>query len=473
MKKNLFVLILAAILICALSGCGGSSVSLTPTLVWWLVGSQPEDLSESVRTISDYTMEKIGVRFEIRIGGWANYLERFTTVVNSGEYFDIMFSDLSSYNQFTALGAFEEIESMVREEAPALLDVIPPLVWDGVRIKGKIHAVPTYKDSASTIYHIWDETYVKKYNIDISKTDYAGLDRAFRKMKEGEGRRFYPFPQGKGTNNFLFDRYDSLSAGLQPLGVRLDDAGRRVVNTLEQPDIIEAHRYMHRWYEAGIINTDASLAEEAPRAKPFMMAQGWPSAATYWALQEGVEKYLVQRYLGPAYTTDSIQGSMNAISVNSKYKKEALKLLELANTDRRFRDMLAYGVEGKHFEYTSPVTIRKLRDSWTLPAYQQANFFIMSTEENQAGAWDEVKELNESASASALLGFVLDISEIRNEVAACKTVWDKYRFDLKAGASDPDVALPACAAELKLNGFDRIIAEAQRQVDEAFSGGNR
>jgi putative aldouronate transport system substrate-binding protein len=30
---------------------------------------------------------------------------------------------------------------------------------------------------------------------------------------------------------------------------------------------------------------------------------------------------------------------------------------------------------------------------------------------------------------------------------------------------DPDVAVPQALAELRANGFDQIIAEAQRQVD--------
>jgi putative aldouronate transport system substrate-binding protein len=478
MKKFSFFFLFAALLMLIVLGCtkAGDTTAASsgsPTLIWWLFGTQPTELSETVRTMSDYTMEKLGVRFEIRMAGWADMYQRFTTVINSGEYFDLMFTDYSNYNPNTTLGAFAEIEDLVKTEAPGLMELIPPLVWDGVRIKGKIYAVPTYKDSSRTVYQIWDETYVKKYNIDITKTGYADLDRAFRTMKQGEGRRFYPFPQAKGSNNSLFINYDSLSVGLEPLGVRLDDTSRRVVNTLEQPDVIDAHRYMYQWYQAGIINADANLAEDAPRQKPFMLAQGWPSAAILWAALEGVDTYLVQRWKGPVYTTDSIQGSMNAVSANSRHKAESLKFLELANTDRKFRDMLAYGLEGKHFEYVSPVTIQKLNNDWTLSAYQQATFFNMSTEANQAAAWDEVRELNEHAEASALLGFSLDITNIRNEVAACKTVWEKNRFDLKSGAVDPDTALPACTAELKLNGFDRIITEAQRQIDEYFASANQ
>jgi hypothetical protein len=39
---------------------------------------------------------------------------------------------------------------------------------------------------------------------------------------------------------------------------------------------------------------------------------------------------------------------------------------------------------------------------------------------------------------------------------------------IKIGAMDPEVAIPRFMAELRAAGFDRIIAEAQRQVDEAY-----
>lgn len=469
MKKAMFkIIVLLAVIVLTFnfSACSrrGNRADV-PTLVWWLIGTQPHDLSRAVKIMSDYTEAKIGVRFEIRMAGWGD-TARLQTVVNSGEHFDIMFITDENYNNFVNLGAFAGIEELIRTEAPGLLEIIPPLVWEGTRIRGEIYAVPTYKDSATTLFHIWNEAFVKKYNLDITDTSLAGLDRNLRAVKKGEGRRFYPMLMARSTSNFLFNIFDSLAAGLQPLGVRMDDPYLRVVNTLEDPDVIKGFQYFHRWYRDGIINPDANILLEAPRQKTFFIAQGWPSAARLWAALEGVESYLVQPCWGPFFTSDSIQGSMNAISANSRHKAEALRLLELANTDRKFRDMLAFGLEGIHFEYTSPTTIRRLNDNWTLAAYQQATFFILSEPDDQAGGWDEVRKLNEMATPSPLLGFVLNIENIMNEIIACRIVWEKYNADLNAGASNPDVILPVAIADLRANGLDRIIEEAQRQLDK-------
>ena len=53
--------------------------------------------------------------------------------------------------------------------------------------------------------------------------------------------------QGSPFNGF-FNEYDGLTAGLQPMGVKIDDETRTVVCTLEQPDIMENLKLMHQWY---------------------------------------------------------------------------------------------------------------------------------------------------------------------------------------------------------------------------------
>jgi putative aldouronate transport system substrate-binding protein len=452
-------------------GTAGGSSSGVPTLVWWQIGSTQTGFDQHLKTISDYTQEKIGVRVEIKQAGWGDAGQRFNTMVNAGEYFDILFTDAGTYNRFTSLGAFADLTDLLSSDAPALLNAIPELLWKGVTIKDRIFAVPTYKDSAATIYQFWDDRVVQKYGLDLSAASWAQVDANLRKIKEGEGQRYYPMILARGENLFIFQNYDSLMADLFPLGVRRDDASRRVVNTLEQPDVLEAMGYLHSWYEAEIINPDANMVDETPKYRPFFMSQAWPSVASSYATSAGIEKYDALKFFGPSYSTDSIQGSMNAISTNSRYKKEALKLLELVNTDSKFRDMIAYGIEGLHFHYVNDgAAVHRDRSDWPLVNYQEGSFFTETPEDTvPSDYWDEVRKLNESAAPSIMLGFMMDIESVQSELMNCRTAWQKYYFDLKSGASDPAVTLPRVIAELKNAGFDKVLAEAQRQVDAYFT----
>ncbi|MDR0643598.1 MAG: ABC transporter substrate-binding protein [Treponema sp.] len=466
-----FPLVFAALV--SLFGCGKSAGSGIPTLIWWQIGSNTADLAHYSQILGDYTQEKIGARLEIRQGTWANATQRFNAMINTGEYWDILFSDANTYPSFASLGAYADITGLVKEAAPDLYKGIPEELWRGVSLNGIIYGVPTYKDSASTMYAFWDADIVNKYQLNIEDNSWQNLDFNFKKIKAGEGQRYYPYIMSKGEVDPVFLRYDTFTSFLHPIGVRSDDPERRVVCTLEQADVLEAFYYMHHWYETGIINPDANMVDNLPKYRPYFIAQAWPAVAASYATSAGIERYLPSKFYGPIHSTQSIQGSINCISVNSKYKEEALKLLQLVNSDPKFRDMMAYGIEGDHFHYVTMPDGRKAvhrdRTDWPLVNYQEGNYFIETPEDTvPAGYWDEVRHLNETAAASRLLGFNMDITPVENEVINCKNTWMKYYTDLRTGASDPDVTLPLVIAELKKKGMDRIIAEVQRQIDEFY-----
>jgi putative aldouronate transport system substrate-binding protein len=212
------------------------------------------------------------------------------------------------------------------------------------------------------------------------------------------------------------------------------------------------------------------MIDEGPLGVPFFMAQAWPSVAYSYAISYGIDRYDPVVFSGPIYSTGSIQGSLNAISINSRYKEEALRFLQLVNTDTYLRDVLHMGIEGKHFEYVNDKSaIRRLRTDWPLVNYQQGSYFIQTPIDTApSGYWDEVRHQNEIAVPSVMLGFMMDTEPVLTDILNCRSVWYKYKIDLKTGAADPDMVLSGVIEELKANGLDRVIAEAQRQVDEFF-----
>ncbi|MDR9852059.1 ABC transporter substrate-binding protein [Paenibacillus sp. VCA1] len=494
MKKPLKLLSTACVLtllMSALAACGSksdtsasdpkasdasktsSSSTDVPTLVWWTIGGQvPNNFDKAVAAMNEYTAEKIGVKVDIKVASWGEWDTKINTIVNTGEPFDIMFTNGSKYNQQVAMGAFADLTDLVQSETPDLYKLIPEKVWDGSKVGGKIYSVPTYKDSSLTQYWVFDHKYVEKYGIDVpNMKTLKDLDKPFHDMKAGEGKSFYPLPmtQSEGLNGF-FNEYDDMALGLAPIGVKADDASRKVVSVLEQPDVMENLKMLHKWYQDGIINPDAPTKPEPDKGKPFMSAQGFPGAEVGWQVNNGVEKYdMVQNY-GPIYTTTTIQGSLNAISANSKYKKEALKYLELVNTDPKLRNMLAFGEEGVDYKKVDgEKVVERTTDTWPLAAYTQGTFFDMATQKDApADQWEQVKKLNEQAFASSLLGFSMDISNLSTEVANTKAVWDKYRYELLTGASDPEKMVPKIVSELKAAGMDTLMKAAQEQIDAFF-----
>jgi putative aldouronate transport system substrate-binding protein len=464
-----------AVLVCLTAVTGfaggrsaGNSTSV-PTFDWWLIGDPPPNMAEGQKVINDYTESKIGVRVEFKWFSWGDVTSRQTTMINSGEYWDVWSLLGSDYYDYSRRGVFADITDSL-PKYPGLTQIIPQALWDGFKVKGRIYGVPTYKDSSATHYFLWNEALVRKYNIDVnSMKTMADYDRALRTIKAGEGARFYPIQEGKGQAAIrcflLMLDYDQ-SFGMNSIGVKFSNPDTRVVNMLEDPEFVDYLRYFHRWYQDGIINPDAPILSEAPKNAALVYGQGWPLA---WndaaAASNGWEHLVFNQVYGPVYTTETIL-AYNAMSANSRNVKAGLKFLELVNTDRKLRDMLAYGIEGQDFEYVTPATIRKLTASWSMAAFEHGTFFTMSTEHGIPNPWDEVRQLNEQAKPSAIFGFAFDRTPVQNEFSNCRIIWDRFSAQLLTGAADPDVAVPQALAELRANGFDRIIAEAQRQIDE-------
>lgn len=483
MKMKRIVALLCTVVLMAsmAAGCGtsggtasgGAKTAATatgevPTLVWWLIGNLPQDLDQVVEKINAYTSEKIGVKVDIKMASWGEWDQKVNQIVNTGEKFDIMFGDYTYYGKFVQKGAFADITDLVQKETPDLYKFIPEKVWEGTKVDGKIYSVPTYKDSSMTQYWMIDDTYAKKYNIDVtSLKTMDDLDKVVTKIKQGEGKNVYPIEleQNEGFPAVL-GNYDDLALCLQPIGVRFDDKSRKVVSVLEQPDSMANLEMLHKWYQEGIINPDAPTTKDYQKGKIFMSAQGFPGAELSWQSQMGVAKYDTIPVLGPIYSDSTIQGSVNGISSNSEHKAEALKLLQLVNTDKKLRDMLAYGLEGTDFNYTSDGTVKTITDAWGGGNYAVGTFFNMSTQEGAPkDQWDLVKKQNEEAASSTCLGFTPDTKNLANELTNCQAVWDKYRYELKTGASDPKVMVPKIVAEMKAAGMDKIISAIQFQID--------
>jgi len=259
---------------------------------------------------------------------------------------------------------------------------------------------------------------------------------------------------------------------LKSLGVRVDDKSRTVVNVLKEEEVLHQLEIFHQWYKDGIINADAPILTQIPDYRIVQIAQGWPSAAkTSWGPKMGTEAVAVQ-YTEPIVSNRTVRGSLNAIYSGSRYPEKALEFLQLVNLDPYVRDSFYYGLEGDNFVYTDDRKIKKLNHDWNkkVAGYTQGTFFTVSQEAGQKiNQWDEVKQLNAEAEGSVLLGFDMDTSNVENELANCLAVYNKYESILLTGAQDPHQLVDTITKELKIAGFEKIMEEAQKQIDEAYN----
>ncbi len=438
------------------------------TLKWIQVGNgMPKNYDAWLEQINPYLEEKIGVNIDMEIVPWGDWDNRRSVITNSGEAFDILFTDAVRYNAEISTGVFMDITDMLPEYAPELYDMIPEDYWKAASVNGKIYAVPTYKDSSVTNYFIWDADVAAKYDIDYTSIiTYDDLYTALKTIKDGEGEA--PYRMSKNGADFLLTSYyDQLGAGLPVLGIKYDDTEKTVVNPLEDPEIMEQLKTIHQMYVDGIINGDAPTADDQNSYRMFFTAQGWSGAAkSNWGPNNGIENCEAVKFGDTVVSNTTVRGSLNGIYAGCEHPDKALQLLNLVNTDTKVRDLFYYGVEGENFQYTDDNKVEKLNNDWSMAGYTQGTFFNVSQlAESTVNEWDEVKMLNENAVPSVMLGFDMDTSEIETELASCRAVYEKYKSELWTGAQDPEKLVPQILNELEAAGWETVREAAQAQVD--------
>ncbi len=470
-----------------------------------MIGGEPESLADVTAAINE-KLAPHGISVTYHYHDWGVYGDDTSRMLNSGEAWDLMFgSSIKGYEEYAQNGQFAYLNDLL-EETPKLKEYIPQTLWDGVSYKGQIFGVPALKDSAAAQYWVVDVAVAEKAGVDIkSLKTLEDLDAALPKFKEAikdEADRYPLILANDGINSFLCDYEFNNKAFNVKFGTN------KVVNLYEQPDVVERFKTMRKWQEAGFINPDANqkTSDQLVGGKEVISSgQGWDGAEVIWSNGAGHPVDISLRY-GPILTGESIRGSFMVINEASEHKAEALKYLELVNTDPEIRNLLAYGREGKEYEVVKEAqgsdgktvtfeqvdgvdnVIRKLgeknaegkvENGYAVPAYSQGGFEYLhiwlndeKPEQTDPAQFKTLVSQTEHAEASKILGFIFDQSEVEAEIAALNAIVEKYYANLMTGLGDKSVdeMLADMNAELKQAGLDHVMEVLQKQIDEYTAG---
>ncbi|MBO9608407.1 MAG: DUF3502 domain-containing protein, partial [Paenibacillaceae bacterium] len=83
--------------------------------------------------------------------------------------------------------------------------------------------------------------------------------------------------------------------------------------------------------------------------------------------------------------------------------------------------------------------------------------------------WTKTEKLNNESEKSPIMDFKFDASSVSSEIANIVSVIDEYKPGLETGAVDIDKVLPQFQDKLKNAGSDKVVAEAQKQLDAYYS----
>lgn len=473
--KKIIALLLACIMVVGLfAGCGKKDDN---TLVWYYVGNgMPENYESWSKAFNEYVEPKIGMKVEIQCIGWGDWTNVRSVTIQTGDNWDLMFTDAGSYYSDIDLGALADLTPYM-DQVPGLTDLIPQPYFDACKVDGKLYAIPAYKDSSMTDFFVWNKDSVEAYFPGYA--DAHTLAEAYEGLKAINAATGEIWGVSGSIGSIDAHSHDSASLGRCGIGINVK-TGTEFVAMYEDEALLSQYRILHQMFNDGLINSDAATRTgEYDGPTVVGTAQGWPSAGvTVWGPSRGEEVVCVQ-YEDTLVSNGTIMGSMTAINASSDHVLEALKFIELVNTDSYVRDMLGYGEEGVQWEYTEAYGEKRVHKiegapSWSFAAYTQGTFFNWTlTDDVETNYWvEEVQKQNEEAIPSPALGFVVDTSvEVNGQTVGdhingfCATITEYFNL-FASGTADPDATVAEMMGVLRQADFDAVLAEINRQYAE-------
>ena len=327
----------------------------------------------------------------------------------------------------------------------------------------------------------------------MEKAGFYGWNDIFATVKAGEekdGKVFYPFIfEGAvveryvtGTPIVTGDANGLLSYYMNTEDVSTPGAyGNVIFNKFATPEFEKFAKQMREYYLAGYIDPAIAIGETA--TDTWRNAQ---NTANYLissevslygyefttSEQRGIQVAYVMTTDAPYIDNTSVQGAMMAISANSEHPVEAMKFLNLLNTDPYVMTLMNYGVEGIHYNLNDAgeVEFTDARSTYSPWTNGLGNVTLLPPQKGQGADFQQrFAEFYAGSKKLPIYGFTFDSKPVETEIAQIANIKEAYSLSLCTGAVDVDEKLPELLSKLEGAGMQKVVDEANAQL-KAFLG---
>lgn len=464
------------------SAAPGGLVNVTYT---YAGSGVPADLQKVQDAMNKILNAKIGVNLTLEVIDYGAYNDKMQLRLASGEECDVIFTApwINSYTNNVANGALLPLDDLLQEDAPGLWASMPSTTWNAARIKGKIYGVINQQIFPKPWgVHVRTDL-LQKYNFSLDAVaHWEDMEPFLAAVKDGEGIiPVYSKAPGDTLWRTTYYGYDGLDDGIGFVGIKADDKTLKVVNLLETSEYRAAADLTKKWVDAGYLSSNPPAADEADAAfRAGGYAMGYhvekPGNDVEMKNKTGYDFTIKNLTVPLILDTAGATATMNGICATSKHPVEAMRVLEMFNTDAEVYNLLARGIEGVHW-----VWVDKAQKIMGFPegvtgatsTYNPNSDWMFGNQFNayyrdaaQVGAWEATKEMNDTATPSAALGFVVDREPIKTEIAQVTAILKEKAEPIADGYVSYDEAMPAVIDEINAAGAQKIIDEIQRQLTE-------
>ena len=490
MKKRTGRVLCAATLMGMLAGsvipvCAAENGdSLDPvTLHFIFYGDKKSATDEVWDAIADYTRDTLNCDYEIQFIAGSDYKDKLTVMAATGDVWDMNFdSNWTGITQMMAKDAYLNLDELLPEYAPDLYAKYEETgVLASAKNKGHIVCLPWTQTMNNRPFFQWRGDLGEKAGIEVDKDNFGtweDIDKLVYQMHEA-----YPDRYVISKSQMISGGWAEVDADMG-LYINLSDPECKITPAEEIPDYVTAMEYAEKWQKDGIIWKDV-LNDQTDRNA--LLNEG--KIITRWGthefahskknwVEDGAYWDFVEVYKDDLYANRSPLANAMAISATSENPERTLMFLNQLETDQKLYDMVQYGIEGETYvlngeraEYPEGMDGTNSNymgwgGQWALWKPQ----YMRPTGGYTDNFWEEEAEYAASSDKnfySPLEGFSFDATDVKTEVAQRNQIFGDAQKLLEVGlAGDTDTALEKIKTDSEGAGFQSVLDEYQRQIDE-------
>lgn len=507
--KKFLCLLLALIMVLSLAACGAKETTETPVdsekpkVVFMTRGFTTSPYYQEVKAgIEQYVSETYGIDFEMKIIEVGSYNDNSSLALASGEGWDIAFVNGTNFLANVGRNLFLPLDEYLEAgKLPTAQEVLPDTLWQAGQYNGQYYGIFPTKDFGGIWNMLVNEENLAEIGMEVPEWEDAEdlfdwFEEAGAKWKELYPDR-YAFPDNWSLSAYV--NHDALlSSGNSAFGAlcatnveglegftEIEDT-----TTVFTPILTEQYREILKrrlaLAEAGIFESywpgeDGYLGEFS--RGEYIAYQG---VAGYTSFDpntyEGFTTKLESASVGMTNTAYAHAGFW-VVNAKTQYPEAVLDFAEALYSDEYLCTIMRFGMEGLDWtdvDGNGEIEVEGTRNadpsdrSWYYwYGFEKACVLTGKVAPGNGNAedfQDAMWAVNDALTVSQNCGFVVDTTNITNEIAALTAVTQKYAdlltYPLDIGSVDNvDPMMDQLEADLMSAGLERVVAEVQAQLD--------
>ncbi|WP_199615937.1 ABC transporter substrate-binding protein [Paenibacillus alkalitolerans] len=461
-----------------------------------VLGNKPTNgqFEAVMEKVNEIMKKKINAELEWKWVEWADWQTKYNLLLASGEPLDLITIGTDWLDTWgnAQRGAFKPLDDLLPKYAPITWGEVPEEHWAESKFKGQIVLIPE-NSFTQWVNHgfMYRGDWAKEAGITEPIKDFEGIGKYLQYVKDNKPDVIPWDATGAGGvwDGWVTSNSDNLglpiSTGYLPVFfTKSFDEKYTVVSPVFDQMFVDFAVKMKEWGDKGFWREDVLNNKNDNRValKAGLSGMDQHHTMTFSGLRVDMDKHQPGSELQffPFSRTRgnllemSITHGGTSVGARSKNPERALMAYDIIRNDEEVYRLINYGIEGVQYEIKDGKRVRPEGFDEAKHGFY-SDFWggrVDKLEIPSETTWDQIDETiyaeyDKYKKPFPYGQFVFDKTPVEAELAAISQVTGEMGAAISYGkAGDPVKAVEEFRAKLKTAGYDKVLAELQRQMDE-------